>query len=268
MYKEQKSKPLNEVIKNVISDMQRLNIFNCAIRIDSIQEAMRARLHIGHENNALTRQLNSNYLLNCYHAALLAVELIHYKAKENGHEVDCYPIRIGNQEDKHFLVWVKQQSQGLTKTTFLVDPWLSRFMETGSDFHPSKMARSFPEKNYLGQDINAIDNDFNMAIERLEKQISQPIDKTFCMQLNLVKEDFINNIRNPKLHQIVEEPCIKQEEMAAAVAIFLNHGSGETPVNSLLFSFFIIVIAVLFVVPCLNLLSSEDDTPASTGFSI
>ena len=65
------------------------------------------------------------------------------------------------------------------------------------------------------------------------------------------------------------EPCINQEEMAAAVAIFLNHGSGETPVNSLLFSFFIIVIAVLFVVPGLNLLSSEDeDTPASTGFSI
>ena len=84
-----------------------------------------------------------------------------------------------------------------------------------------------------------------------------------------MKEDFINNIRNPKLHQIVMEPCINQEEMAAAVAIFLNHGSGETPVNSLLFSFFIIVIAVLFVVPGLNLLSSEDeDTPASTGFSI
>ena len=103
-FEEQKSKPLNEVIKNVISDMQHLNIFNCAIRIDSIQEAIRARYHIWHDNDALPAQLNSNHLLNCYHAAVLAAELIRCKAKENGHEVNCYPIRIGNQEDKHFLV--------------------------------------------------------------------------------------------------------------------------------------------------------------------
>ena len=89
---------------NVISDMQHLNIFNCAIRIDSIQEAIRARYHIWHDNDALPAQLNSNHLLNCYHAAVLAAELIRCKAKENGHEVNCYPIRIGNQEDKHFLV--------------------------------------------------------------------------------------------------------------------------------------------------------------------
>ena len=131
------------------------------------------------------------------------------------------------------------------------------------------MSHSFTEKIYLGQDINAIDNDFNVAIDRLEKQISHSADEIFCKQLKVVKEDFINNIRNPELHQIVMEPCINQEEVAAAVAIFFTHAGGETPVNSILFSFFIIVIALLFVVPGLNLLSSEDDdTPAFRGFSI
>lgn len=258
MSDELKETPLESIIKDVVNEMQRLKIINCAMRIDHIGTAIKALQNMRSQYHDGSAPLQNNYLLNCYYAAMMAGARISQQASKlfvnNDRAVHCSILAIGEEDDKHCLVWVEQRQNNKRQLSFLVDPWISAFIQIPACINITESSvLPIAENFYDDTHIKRLDKQFTSALTRLEKQkevggtflLEREMEikiKGFFLKLCQVKIDFINNIKSPKVKDIKKINRDEVIEVAGMLTLYFQQRNRHAAMKNIFFAAIVVII--------------------------